>query len=87
MTSTSGRVAKIYKKPIKLDQVFRECYNGMGKLNLGIHKEEDQTHSTMMMIMRNHLYLPTILVQHDFTVWKLLCTMWCYNGVDKICKI
>jgi len=41
------------------------------KLNLGIHKEEDQTYSAMMMIMRNHHCLPTILVQHDFTVWKL----------------
>jgi hypothetical protein len=58
-------------KPVKLDQVFGECYNGLGKLSLGIHKEEDQTHSAMMMIMKNHLYLPTILVQHDFTVWKL----------------
>jgi hypothetical protein len=56
---------------LKLDQVFGECYKGLGKLNLGIHEGEDQTHSTMMMIMRNHLYLPTILVQQDFTVWKL----------------
>jgi hypothetical protein len=58
-------------KLVKLDQVFGECYKGLGKLNLGIHKEEDQTHSAMMMLMRNHLYLPTISVQHDFIVWKL----------------
>jgi hypothetical protein len=56
---------------VKLDQEFVECYKGLEKLNLGIHREEDQTHSVMMMIMKNHHYLPTILVQRDITVWKL----------------
>ena len=58
-------------KLAKLDQVFGEFYKGLEKLNLGIPKEEDRTHNAMMMLMRNHLYLPTILVQHGFTVWKL----------------
>jgi hypothetical protein len=56
---------------VKLDQEFVECYKGLEKLNLGIHKEEVQTHSVMMMIMRNHHHLLTILVQPDITVWKL----------------
>ena len=42
MSSTAGRVAIIYKI-FKLNLVIRECYKGLGKLNLGIHKEEDQT--------------------------------------------
>jgi len=56
---------------IKNNQQFIECYKDLERINLGIHKEEDQTHSVMMMIMKNHPHLLIILVQPDITVWKL----------------
>jgi hypothetical protein len=50
------------------NQEFIECCKGLENLKFGIHKEEDQIDSAIMMIMRNLLHLPTILVQPDITV-------------------
>jgi hypothetical protein len=49
---------------------YEECYKGK-KLNPGTHKEEDQTHSVMMMIMKTLHQLQIILALPDITVWKL----------------
>ena len=53
---------------MKLSQVYEECYKGLEKLNPGVHKGEDQTHSIMMITMKTLYQLLTILVLPDTTV-------------------
>jgi hypothetical protein len=55
-------------KLVMFNQEFVECYKGLEKFKLGIHKEEDPIHSVMMMTMKNLLHLLTFLVQPDITV-------------------
>jgi hypothetical protein len=40
---------------VMFNQEFVECYKGLEKLKLGIHKEEDLIYSIMMMPMKNLL--------------------------------
>jgi hypothetical protein len=56
---------------VRLIRVYKECYEGQEKLNPGIHKGEDKTHSVMMITMKILHQLPTILALPDITVWKL----------------
>ena len=56
---------------IKLNQKSEEYYKGLEKHNLGIHKEDNQTHRVMIIIMKNLHQLPTILALPDITVLKL----------------
>jgi hypothetical protein len=56
---------------VMFDQEFVECYKGLERLKLGIHKGEVKIYSVMMMIMKTLLHLLTISVQLDITAWKL----------------
>ena len=54
-------------KLVKLDQVFGECYKGLGKLKPEIHKEEDQTHSATWFIVDTFHYITHHVT--DFLSW------------------
>jgi hypothetical protein len=56
---------------VMFDQESVECYKGLERLKLRIHKGEVKIYSVMMMTMKTLLHLLTILVQLDITAWKL----------------
>jgi hypothetical protein len=56
---------------VMFDQESVECYRGLERLKLGIHKGEVKIVSVMMMTMKTLLHLLTFSVQPDITVWKL----------------
>ena len=68
-------------EPVTLSLECAECWEGLEKINLGIHVEGDQTHNVMMIIMKILQSCSILLCGNH------LQTMWCCSCLDKICKI